>query len=66
MNWKAVALAGLLILLAACSGTPVAELPKIEDAYEQVTLTPFPTDTPTATATSIPDGAEGIGRNNFV
>jgi len=61
MNWKAVALAGLLILLAACSGTPVAELPKIEDAYEQVTLTPFPTDTPTATATSIPDGAEGIG-----
>jgi len=60
MNWKLILLTGLLLLLVACSNA-VIDLPVIEDAYEEVTLTPMATDTPMATATSIPDGAEGIG-----
>lgn len=60
MNWKYLSLLGLIVLIVACS-EPAVDLPVIEDAYEEVTLTPMATDTPTATATSIPDGAEGIG-----
>jgi len=60
INWKHIPLLGFLLLLVACT-EPVIDLPAIEDAYEEVTLTPMATDTPLATATSIPDGAEGIG-----
>ena len=59
MKTHHVILLGVLFLLAACSQE--APLPPVEDAYVEVTLTPLPTATPEATATSIPSGAEGIG-----
>jgi penicillin-binding protein 2 len=59
MAWRIVAfLAGLVWLLAACNPEG---LPIIQDAYQEVTLTALPTDTPEATLTSAPGGAEGIG-----
>ncbi len=61
MNLKfLIILFGLVILLAAC-GEPVSVPALVEDAYQEATLTPLPTNTPEPTATSIPDGAEGIG-----
>lgn len=60
MKWKILSLVGLLFIIVACSeSAPIP--PLVEDAYEEVTLTPLPTDTPEPTATSIPSGAEGIG-----
>jgi penicillin-binding protein 2 len=47
----------LLILLVACSETLP---PPLQDSYTEVTLTPLPTSSPQSTATSIPDGSEGI------
>ena len=52
MYWKSIPLMGLFILLVAC-GEQGIKLLLIEDAYEEVTLTPMATDTPLATATSI-------------
>ncbi len=59
MKSQFVVLFGLLLALAACSQE--AAVPAPEDSYVEVTLTPLPSATPEATATSIPSGAEGIG-----
>jgi penicillin-binding protein 2 len=54
-----ILLLGFLLLLVACSEE--VPVPPVEDSYVEVTLTPLPTATTEATATSIPSGAEGIG-----
>ncbi|MFZ0546305.1 MAG: penicillin-binding transpeptidase domain-containing protein, partial [Candidatus Promineifilaceae bacterium] len=46
----------LFLLLAACSEV----IPPPQDSYVETTLTPLPTPSTEPTATSIPDGAEGI------
>ncbi len=60
MIWRTFSLFFFLVLVVACSETSTIA-PLIEDAYDEVTLTPLSTSTPLATATSIPEGAEGIG-----
>lgn len=49
----------LIFILAACGADG---FPTIQDAYEEVTITPTPADTPEATPIPVLDDAGGIGR----
>jgi penicillin-binding protein 2 len=49
----------LIFLMVACGAEG---FPTIQDAYEEVTITPTPVDTPEATPAPVLDDAGGIGR----